>query len=351
MELNPAQQHVLDILGKSPDERPTFSVNLAQELRTHLEHELSALLESFHTNYAASRPHHTDDPPHTDYAADTRADTRKARLFLSKSIFLSKSTLSKVLGCERNFMAEKVQPFRWTPSLARGTISHKAVELSLQNMSNTTPLAMIDKAMVRVAELDHKLGEYLRTCSDVEQAELRAEANERLVKFLESFPPIKQEWIPVTESSIRAQLVNGAVILSGKPDLTLGKARGNMAGKVTAGKVIIDFKSGGFSPNHSEELRFYALIETLRLGVPPRTTATCYLDSGDVEHETITSASLESISRKVILCARNYLEITNGQREPSTSPSYICRWCPVQTDCVEGTEHISSTDSGLRTSY
>ena len=347
MELNPAQQHVIDLLGKPLDERPAFSVNLAQELRTYLEHELSALMESFHTDYAANRPPNTNYPPNTNFATNTHTTTRTNKLFLSKSIFLSKSTLSKVLGCERNFMAEKAQPFRWTPSLARGTISHKAVELSLQNMSETTPLAMVDKAMARVAELDHKLGEYLRTCSDVEQAELRAEANERLVKFLESFPPIKKEWIPVTESSIRAQLVNGAVTLSGKPDLTLGKARGNVAGKMTAGKVIIDFKSGGFSHNHSEELRFYALIETLRLGVPPRTTATCYLDSGDVEHETITRESLESISRKIILCARNYLELTTGQREPSTSPSYMCRWCPVQTDCVEGTEHINSTGSGL----
>ena len=35
-------------------------------------------------------------------------------------------------------------------------------------------------------------------------------------------------------------------------------------------RCSIDLKTGGFSPSHREDLRFYALVETLRLGVPPR---------------------------------------------------------------------------------
>ena len=94
----------------------------------------------------------------------------------------------------------------------------------------------------------------------VERAELRSDSLDAFTKFVECFPPLKPKWRPVTESRLRAELCDGRLILAGKSDLTLGAADG-----LRAGKVIIDFKTGGFAPVHLDDLRFYALIETLRM--------------------------------------------------------------------------------------
>ena len=85
------------------------------------------------------------------------------------------------------------------------------------------------------------------------------------------------------EAPVRAEFAEGKIILSGKVDLSLGKPYGN-----TAGKVLIDFKTGAFYPSHREDLRFYALLESIRLGVPPRMVATYYLDRSDFSIEHVT---------------------------------------------------------------
>ena len=89
------------------------------------------------------------------------------------------------------------------------------------------------------------------------------------------------------------------IVLSGKPDLTLGQPDGTVAGK-----VIIDFKTGGFSPSHREDLRFYALLEALRI-LPPRLLATYYLDQGRVHSEEVTHDLLLSAAEQ------------GGRRRPS----------------------------------
>ena len=68
---------------------------------------------------------------------------------------------------------------------------------------------------------------------------VRAEANNALCSFQECWPPLKREWRPATEVAMRAEFFTGRIVLSGKPDLTIGFADGH-----TAGKVIVDFKTG-----------------------------------------------------------------------------------------------------------
>ena len=60
-------------------------------------------------------------------------------------------------------------------------------------------------------------------------------------------------------------------MLSGKYDLTLGTSEpvGEAGEGMRAGKVIVDLKTGLRNLTDREDLRFYALIETLLVGVPP----------------------------------------------------------------------------------
>ena len=235
-DYNPAQQEVVSLLGAPKGARPEFEPGLRDELRAGLEDRLEPLVERIGSD-----------------------------AFDDDVLYLSKFMLAQVLGCERKFMAERAEPFEWSPPTARGTIMHKAIELSVHWRGEPAPLALVDEALASLQNADKSIGDYLRTCREAERTELRAEAGSTMTQFLECFPPLKPAWRPTTESPIRASLHGGLIVLSGKPDLTLGQPEGTVAGK-----VIIDFKTGGFSPTHREDLRFYALLEALRiLPAPP----------------------------------------------------------------------------------
>ena len=310
-DYNPAQQQFVDLLGSSRGTRPEFDRGLRDELRAELEDRLEPLAEIIDSDsYSGS------------------------------NLYLSKFTLSQVLGCERKFMAEQRRPFEWSPPTARGTVAHKAIELLVHWRGEPRALDLVDDAINSLTERDASLADYLQTCGDVELAEVRAEANRSVSQFLECFPSLKPAWKPVTESRMRAELCGGRVVLSGKTDLTLGQPAG-----AKAGKVIIDLKTGGFSPAHREDLRFYALIESLRL-VPPRRLATYYLDQGQPHAEDVTVDLLRSALERVVDGAFRYAELVTGRRQPGVVPGPACRWCPVQPDCEEGTAYLAGESEG-----
>jgi hypothetical protein len=298
-ELNPAQQEVLDVLGAFSDaERPQFDA----ELRHHLRAELEAALAS---------------------VAD--------RLPEDESLFLSKHQLTAVHGCEARLLAEEDGAFAWSVPLARGSVVHKAVELSIHWKGDPTPLELVDEAIASLTNRDSSLADWLQTCSEADRAALRAEANDRVAKFLECFPPLSAKWRPVTESRLRVELAGGRIVLRGQADLVLGRAEGT-----TARKVIVDLKSGGFSPNHLDDLRFYALLETIRLGVPPRLVSSYYLDSGRPHPETVTEAVLDAAVARTVDGADRLVALVHDGKPPTKRTGAACRWCPVLADCAEG---------------
>ena len=112
----------------------------------------------------------------------------------------------------------------------------------------------------------------------------------------------------------------------------------------TAGKVIIDLKTGAFSPSHLDDLRFYALVETLRLGTPPRLLASYYLDSGRAHPEAVTEGLLHAAVERTIDGARILHQLEVGTKEPVTRPSRSCRWCPALAGCGAGRAHLGDDD-------
>ncbi len=306
VELNPAQQEVVALLGASRAERPVFEAALRTELKAAVEQGLAPLVE---------RANKIDD-----------------------TIWVSKHALGQVMGCERKYLADEEAQFEWSVPLARGSVSHKAIELSIHWRREPEPLALVDEALGRLTESDDRLGDWLQTISEAERAELRAESNDRVVKFLECFPPLKSGWRPVTESRLRYE-VHNQFVFSGKVDLTLGQSEGTRAGK-----VLIDLKTGGFSPQHLEDLRFYALIETIRLGTPPRRIATYYLDQGTFVPEDITDAVLMAASARLIDGTTRIVEVLGAEREPNLVAGPVCRWCPVLGDCDVGKRHLEADD-------
>lgn len=296
--LNPAQQQVVDLLGTKPeDELPAFDPALRDNLRTELEAGLEPVL---------------------------------GLLPEKASLYVSKHQLTMALGCEARLLAERDCSFEWTVPLARGTVAHKAIELSTQ-LSGETPMTLVDEAVASLMAKDTSLADWLNKSSAVDRAELQQEANDRVAKFLECFPPLRRQWTPVTESRLRVELFDARIVLIGRSDLTLGRSQGS-----AARKVIIDLKTGGFSPSHGDDLRFYALLETIRVGVPPRLTASYYLDSGRPFPERVTEGVLHAAVERTIGGTLRLAGLLHGGAVARKLPGTSCRWCAALGSCAEG---------------
>jgi len=253
-----------------------------------------------------------------------------------ESIFMSKHRIASVLGCEVQHM--RVDSFAWSPAVAGGQVAHRAIQLLLNWRGDPVPADLVDEAIARLADNDTTLGDWIAGLSDADLSDLRGTAVDKLIKFQECFPPLDKRSAPTTESSVRWPL-DGQIVLSGKVDLTLGRPSG-----AESRKVIIDLKTGWVSPKHREDLRFYALVETLRTQVPPRKLASFYLDAGEPVVEDVTEGVLRTAARRLLDAINAEIELKFEDRDPVKRPGTSCRWCPLQTECAEGRAFLSGGD-------
>ena len=301
--LSPTQQETLDRLRAAPQDRPRFDRSVAESLRRELQSRLGPVAR---------------------------------RVEDGTTLFLSKHRLDAAHGCEVSFA---VDDFEWSAPKARGGVAHKAIELSIMRRDEPVPLDLIDDAIGSLIERQASLGDWLSTQDESTIAQVRAEANSRLVAFLETWPTIDRRWVPVLEGSIIAELFDGTIKLSGRPDLTLGRAEGEIAGK-----VIVDFKTGSPHVSHAADLRFYALLDTLRVGTPPRLLASSYLDSGRISTEPVTEDLLWAAVDRVVDAAGRIVTLEAGERDPVKRTGPACRWCSLRATCDEGRAFLEGAD-------
>jgi hypothetical protein len=315
--LNPAQQEVLDELGTT--DRPSFRPELRAELRQHLTEALAEHAAPFAV---------TPDPGEEPEPGS------------GKGLVLAKHGLGLLHGCESRFLAEEAAEFQWTVASARGTVAHKAIELLVVAKGPVVPLDVVERAITRLEADDRAISTFLQSLDEGERADLTSRANDFVATFIETFPPLQRQWKPVPEYSLRALLCNDAVTLRGKVDLSLGYVRNGHQ----AGKVFIDLKTGKPIYGHVEDLRFYALLETLKMGVPPRLLVSYYLDAGSPRTEAVTEDLLWSAARRVIDGAVKLAELTGPlRRAPTLTPGMNCRFCPILDRCDAGKAHLEAS--------
>ena len=312
----PAQRETLDAIRVAPDERPVYGDEFAEAMRADLEAALAGLCDD-------------------------------ARRVDDRGVWISKRALNGVFGCEARHLAESHTSFEWSVPTARGTVLHKAVELSVH--SGLGPASATDAAIERLVDTEENLGAFLADCSPGERADLVANCIALLTRFCETFPHMPRSWRPTTEMKARVRLCGGTFVLGGKYDLTLGTPepvgqQENDRGGARAGKVIIDLKTGSRTPTDPEDLRFYALIETLSVGVPPLGIGSFYVAEGRIEHELVSAEVLASALRRTVDGISRYIELTAGAREPRRAPGPACRWCPISSDCSPGQDWLAELD-------
>lgn len=289
--LSPAQRAVVEDLMDLGGDRPTFRADLAEDLRATLESELADLFET---------------PP-------------------ARPLIVKKDDLSRIHSCESYFQAASFPG--WNHRTAAGTVVHKALQLSVSSPELLPPLVLVDHALESLRADDRSLSEWLNEASPLEVGELRGAANDRIAKFFECWPPLRRKWTPRPESRIGASLFGERLQLQGRVDLALGVHDG-----MQARVLIVDLKTGRHYTTHIEELRFYALVQTLRIGVPPFRIASYYLDTATFHAEDVTEDLLFSAARRVVDGVRKIIEIS-GARAPSVTEGPQCRWCRLQATC------------------
>lgn len=309
--MTPVQEENLELLRPPPEERPSYRSTLRLDLRHHLERELVTTIDR------------------------TRAADPEGR-----GLFIGKRHLAAVHGCEARHLAEESQPFAWSVPIARGSVTHKAIELSMHLAGTRDPGELVDDAIARIIDRENRLGDWLAGCDEATTAELRSECTALMAGFLDTFPALRRGWRPATEVSKRIELCENGLTLAGKFDLTLG-----MPNDTTAGRVIVDVKTGGFAPDHREDLRFYALIETLQTGVPPLIVATHYVESGRLEVEAITEDTVWAAAHRTIDGVERLATLRDTPDAAVKKPGPACRWCPINDSCAEGQRWLEEHDS------
>jgi len=100
-----------------------------------------------------------------------------------------------------------------------------------------------------------------------------------------------------------------------------------------ATRLVVDLKTGSAYPEFAEDMRFYALVMTLRFGVPPYRAASLFLESGTWQAEDVTEELLQHAADRAISAARAAAALSNG-RDPALTPGVYCSWCPQAATCA-----------------
>jgi hypothetical protein len=122
-----------------------------------------------------------------------------------------------------------------------------------------------------------------------------------------------------------------SIIFTSRMDLVLG-APGR--------KVIIDLKTGRLSQTHRDDLRFYALIETLRSRMAPRQLGSYSLDAARLDNEDVTEGLLQAAVRRAAQGTLLIADLVLKTREPDIRAGFQCRWCPINDSCETGTQFL-----------
>jgi PD-(D/E)XK nuclease superfamily len=297
MQLTEPQQRTLDQLIGT--ERPVFLADLPQRLRDRIE-EAARGLE------------------------------------LHDLLWLGKERLNDLDRCEGTFwskLAGEGPAFAHSRATALGVVQHRAIEVVVGAREALEPHDAATIAATRTADREERFAEYWRQLATAEQDDLLMEVARRTALFEGSFPPLRdlrRELAPMVELPMKAELLGGSLVVSGKVDLVVG--RPDRMQPMRAQRLLIDLKTGGAYPEHAEDNRAYALLHTLRFGVPPYRVASFFLEGGTWQVEDVHEELLFHAADRVIAAARSAASLRAG-REPTLTPGRWCTWCPRLDVC------------------
>lgn len=248
-------------------------------------------------------------------------------------LFLSKSRLD-ALSCDGRYLDLGETPFAWSSAMVRGQLAHSGIEIDLAGDRTKDAGRIVAHAWEQLATSGTSAGEYLASLGGVEADDLRAQARRIVLDFRDQFPALPEAWHPRTEQPLRRSLADGRVVVLGRPDLQIGRPTADRRRM-----LLVDLKTGGRHVlRHRADMRFYALLATLKHRVAPFRVATYYLDEADWDAEDVDEDVLraalrhlaEGINRAVVL---EFARPADDRLRLLAGPQ--CTWCGRAEECPE----------------
>lgn len=250
------------------------------------------------------------------------------------ALYLSKGKLD-ALDCDGRFLDQQDSVFAWTTPMVVGDLAHRAIELDLAGDREQAPQELMRAVWGDFAARGNSAGEFVASLGGVEADDLRARALRRVLEFREVFPLLPAAYVR-SEVEMKASLHGGALVCNGRPDLVVGRTH-----PTERRQILIDLKTGGRSRHHRHDMRYYALLATLKYGVVPFRVATFYLDEADWEHEDVDDDVLEAAARTIAEKADRavtLLHATPPDEQLRLVAGPACNWCGRQSTCPAAQE-------------
>lgn len=293
-ELNPAQQAVADGLLSLRDAGPRVDSDTVAHIRRGFEER-------------------------TQWAVDALDEAGQV-------LPVNKYTVRTALSCETRWQFGG--NFAWNVANAAGSVAHRAAELLLVGRLNATPLDATNAAIELMREENSGFAAFVEDGPPARAAAMRADAITHVSSLVDGFPVLPKRLFPRTEQSFQATLGSRTIQLNARPDLAIGRPAGP-----DARSLLIDLKTGMPHQSHVDDLRFYALVFTLRWGAPPWRIASYYAPDGSWSAEDVDADVLAAAARRTSDAILRMTEILCSQRPPALSPGPGCAWCALAETC------------------
>lgn len=246
-------------------------------------------------------------------------------------LFLSKSRVS-ALVCDGRYLDLQEAPFTWSPQVAGGKLAHRAIELDQASRREAGPDEVVAQAWHEMVTEAGSLADWLNGLERVEASALRHTAEQRVTDFRDTWPVLPPQAHLRLEQRIDATLADGRLLLTGTPDLTVGGVRDDRARM-----LLVDLKTGRRNPMvERQDLRLYALLATLKYGLPPFRWATYYVSEGAWDTEDLDADLLHGAVRRVVDAALRAatLEFDRpAEDELRLVGGAWCRYCGRRATC------------------
>ena len=290
----PAQARLRDELLGWDEERPRVDPDLADRLRAELEDGVARVLDA--------------DP-------------------VDQRLWVSKSALDRLV-CDGWFVERQETGFEPSSAMVAGVLAHRAIEMDQATQRTRDPRALVERAWRELATDTGKLADHANGLDDLDADLLRDDVLQLLTDHRDTWPLLPTAAHVRTEQRVRVDLAGGRVVLSGAPDMTIGGVRDEHARM-----LLVDLKTGLRRPaSERQELRFYALLLTLKYGQPPFRWATYYVAEGAWDAEDLHEDLLWTAVRRTVDGVAQAARIAAGG-DLRLHPGDQCRFCTRRDGC------------------
>ncbi len=247
---------------------------------------------------------------------------RRPVLVPAEPLVVTRERLARALCCPAHDFAPRSGKFEPSVALACGALVsvlfRQQVTVGIIGDPMTDGLAALSLDPRQAA-----LVEWIERLTGPARAELAAEVDRQAEALVQRWPALEASWLPRTNESMRAGFAGGAVVLSARVDLVVGRPA-----EREASVAIVELVSGSRRPHHRADRHFAALLETLRHSAPPFVVATYYTSNGELDVEAITEDLLTTAARRVVAGVHALVAGTEGS-DSTPGPAPFCPWCSV----------------------